>query len=102
LASGAKIGDRFVLSILDQVTLPLAHALNVLVGSVGVEKIIVVGGFALGVGPPYLRALRSNWIRLGSFGRTSREIKDLVTLGISDDYSGLIGAGILVQAEARQ
>lgn len=101
LAAGAKIGDRFVLSVLGEVTLPLAHALNVLVGSVGIEKIIIVGGFALGVGPPYLRALRNNWIRLGSFGRTSREIQDLLTLGAADDYSGLIGAGILVQSGVR-
>ena len=87
LAAGAKAGDRFALSILDQVTFPLAQALNVLVGSVGIEKIVLVGGFALG---------------LGSFGSTAVEVRDLVTLGIPDDYSGLIGAGILVQAEARR
>lgn len=76
----------------------MAQVLNVLVGSVGIEKIIIVGGFALGVGSPYLRALHRNWIRLGSFGRTAREIRGLVNLGIPDDHSGLIGAGILVQA----
>ena len=102
LAAGVKAGDRFALSVLDQVTLPLAHALNVLVGSVGIEKIVLVGGFALGVGTPYLKALHRNWVRLGSFGRTAKDVRDLVTLGIPDDCSGLIGAGILVQAEARR
>ena len=54
LGTGAKARDRFALTVLDQVTLPMAQALGVLVGSVGVEKIIFVGGFALGVGKPLL------------------------------------------------
>ena len=49
LAQAAKAGDRFALTVMDHVTLHMAQALGVLVGSVGVEKIILVGGFALGV-----------------------------------------------------
>jgi len=101
LGKGAKAGDRFALAVLDQVTLPMAQALGVLVGSVGVEKIIFVGGFALGVGKPYLRALQNNLVRVGMFGRNSRDIMSLVCLGHRDDDSGLIGAGLLVQRQKK-
>jgi glucokinase len=101
LGKGAKAGDRFSLSVLDQVTLPMAQALGILVGSVGVEKIIFVGGFALGVGKPYLKSLQNNLVRVGMFGRNSRDIRSLVALGHRDDDSGLIGAGLLVQRQKK-
>ena len=101
LSKGAKAGDRFVLTVLDHVTLPMAQALAVLVGSVGVEKIIFIGGFALGVGKPYLKSLQKNLIRVGMFGRNSRDIMSLVSLGHRDDDSGLIGAGLLVQRQKK-
>lgn len=101
LSKGARAGDRFVLTVLDQVTLPMAQALGVLVGSVGVEKIIFIGGFALGVGKPYLKSLQNNLIRVGMFGRNSRDIMSLVSLGHRDDDSGLIGAGLLVQRQKK-
>ncbi|MFQ5849176.1 MAG: ROK family protein [Candidatus Binatia bacterium] len=99
LAQGARAGDRFALTVLDYVTLPMAQALSVLVGSVGIGKIILVGGFALGVGKPYLSALRRNLIRVGVFGRSKRNIMNLVCLGNRDDDSGLIGAGLLAQRQ---
>ena len=101
MGKGANAGDRFSLTILDQVTLPMAQALGVLVGSVGVEKIIFVGGFALGVGKPYLKSVQNNLLRVGMFGRRSRDIKSLVALGQRDDDSGLIGAGLLVQRQKK-
>ena len=101
LGKGARAGDQFALTVLDQVTLPMAQALGVLVGSVGVEKIIFIGGFALGVGKPYLKALQNNLVRVGVFGRNSRDIMSLVCLGYRDDDSGLIGAGLLVQRQKR-
>ena len=101
LGKGAKAGDRFALTVLDQVTLPMAQALGVLVGSVGVEKIILIGGFALGVGKPYLKALQNNLVRVGVFGRNSHDIMRLVCLGYRDDDSGLIGVGLLVQRQKK-
>ena len=101
LGKGANARDRFSLTVLDQVTLPMAQALGVLVGSVGVEKIIFVGGFALGVGKPYLKSVQNNLLRVGMFGRRSRDIKSLVALGQRDDDSGLIGAGLLVQRQKK-
>jgi glucokinase len=97
LASGAKRGDRFALAVLDQVTLPISHALCILLGGVGIEKVIFVGGFALGVGQPYLKALQANLVRLGLFGRSPSDIRRLVCLGSRDDAIGLRGLGLIAQ-----
>ncbi len=97
LAQGARVGDRFVLEILEHVTFPMGQALSILLGGVGIEKIVVVGGFALGVGRPYLRALQNSLIRVELFGRSASDIRRLVRLGSRDDDVGLKGLGLILQ-----
>jgi glucokinase len=66
--------------------------------SIGVEKFIIIGGFALNVGEPYLRALRKNLVKVVGvdyYGRTPNEIESLVVLGEKDDLDCLKGIGMI-------
>ncbi len=42
----AKLKDKFTLNILDKTTFPLAYAIGYLSGAIGVERFIMIGGFA--------------------------------------------------------
>lgn len=97
LASAIRAHDGVAQGILDRVTTPLAQAIAVLVGTVGIERVVLIGGFALGVGTPYLRAIQQHLMRLGCYGRAPSQIKALVCLGEPGDVHGLIGAGLMVQ-----
>ena len=97
LATASRAGDALALDVVQRVTAPLAHAIAVLVGTIGIERVIVIGGFALGVGQPYARALQQHLLRIGCFGRTPAATRRLVQLGVRGDVQGLIGAGLLAQ-----
>ena len=97
LAAAMRQRDPFALDVLDRVTAPLAQAIAVLVGAVGIERVIVIGGFALGVGRPYLRALQRQLTRIGCFGRSAAATRALVCLGRCGDTHALLGVGKLVR-----
>lgn len=100
LATASRRGDVLALDVLDRVTAPLAHAISVLVGTVGIEQVIIIGGFALGVGQPYLRALQRQLLRFGCFGRSDAAIRKLVCLGRRGDTHALRGVGRLIGGAA--
>ncbi len=97
IADAARGKDMFALEIVDRVTFPLAHAISNLAVILGVRKFIIIGGFALGVGPVYLESLRSNLKRIGIYGLPKQEIGRIVTLGRIDDYPELVGIGLLAR-----
>ncbi len=100
LAEAVRRQDRFALDVLDRVTEPLARAIALLVGTIGIERVILVGGFALGVGQPYLRALQRHLVHIGCYGRSAAATRALVCLGQRNDAQGLLGVGRLVQQGA--
>ena len=90
LVKAIKAGDRFCLQILDKATFPLAYSIAHVSGNIGVDKFIIVGGFALNCGDRYLMSLQTSLLKTDFYSRKRREIPILVELGINDDNDCLI------------
>ena len=91
------------LKVLYDSTYPLALRILQLAADIGLQKVIIVGGFAIRTGRmTYLQTLRDHLVRFyhpsAYFGEwTMRDIRGLVQFGIDDDNDGLIGIGNFVQ-----
>jgi 3-dehydroquinate synthetase/threonine dehydrogenase-like Zn-dependent dehydrogenase/nucleoside-diphosphate-sugar epimerase/predicted NBD/HSP70 family sugar kinase len=85
------------LKILYDTTYPLALRILQLAADIGLNKFIIVGGFALKTGGiAYLQALQDHLVRFyhnsAYFAEwTEPQIRTMVRLGIADDNDGLIG-----------
>lgn len=97
IVSALRKNDSFVRKILDQSTQPLAIAISHLSANIGVHKFIIIGGFSLNVGKPYLNSLTSNLLKLDFFNLKKSEVRKIVQLGINDDNNCLVGVGLLVE-----
>ncbi|MBF9129660.1 ROK family protein [Plantactinospora sp. S1510] len=60
LARAAARGDAFTATVLHRVTRPLAARLLQLCADLGLDRAVIAGGFAHGVGAPWFDALRAN------------------------------------------
>jgi threonine dehydrogenase-like Zn-dependent dehydrogenase len=59
IAKAAREGDPFTLGLLSAAVRPLASRLLALAADLGLRKVVLVGGFAHGVGEPWFGALRA-------------------------------------------
>ncbi|MYQ91327.1 ROK family protein, partial [Streptomyces sp. SID4946] len=98
LVAAIRSGDPFATGVLRSVLPYLASAIISVFTSIGIRRYILMGGFALAVGPRYVQLLTEELERLGCFGLDSDGIRRMVTLGAPDDDHGLIGAGRLLAA----
>ncbi|NYI04217.1 ROK family protein [Allostreptomyces psammosilenae] len=96
LAAAVRAGDPFATGVLRDGLRHLAGAVTAVFTAIGVTRYIVIGGFALAVGPRYAELLTEELRRLGCFGLTEEEIGRMVTLGHPDDDHGLLGVGALL------
>jgi glucokinase len=92
LAAAFRRGEPWALQIVEQGARPLGWAIAATHLGVGIDRFVLVGGFALALGEPYRKLVAGAadarcWDGHGDCG--SR-----VELGAQDDHSGLIGAGI--------
>ncbi|MFC4030768.1 ROK family protein [Streptomyces polygonati] len=101
LAAAVREGDAFAVNALKPGLHHLARAISGVFTAIGVRRYIVIGGFALAIGPPYAELLATELERVGCFGLDRRETRRMVRLGVRDDDSGLIGAGRALHAAAR-
>ena len=101
IVKAARQKDEFTLSVIDKVTFSIAYSIGYLSGTIGVNKFIIVGGFALNLGEIYLKSLRSNLKKIEFFNRTPAEIENLVALGVNDDCDCLIGIGLLAERQIK-
>ncbi|MDG4765744.1 ROK family protein [Solwaraspora sp. WMMD406] len=97
IATAANDGDAFTTAVLATATRPLALYLLQLSAQLGLRQVVVMGGFARGVGEPWFAALRSHLRELlptgGWFtGWTASDVEALVSPSLDDDDS-LIGMG---------
>lgn len=93
LVEAFRQGDAWARSLIRRVAGPLGRIIATIHATVGVEKFVIIGGFALALGEDYRRELvlaasESCW-DLG------QEWDTIIRLGVPDDLSGLIGAGRL-------
>ncbi|MFC8716296.1 ROK family protein [Kitasatospora sp. NPDC057198] len=98
VVAAVRAGDGFATEALRGGFTALASAITAMFTSIGIRRYLLIGGFALAVGPRYAELLTAELERLGCFGLSSEEIRRMVVLGVADDDSGLIGAGRLLAA----
>jgi glucokinase len=98
LAQSAIAGDEFSLAIVRQSQLPLAIGIASIQASIGIERFIFMGGFALALGDLYRQILAGHLRQLGLFGIPDEEIDRMLILGHNDDLHGLLGAALFLVA----
>ena len=84
--------DDWACALIRDTARPLGQALAAFHLAVGVERFVVIGGFALALGERYRRELveamaASSWSLVGT------DWNAMLELGINDDDAGLLGAG---------
>jgi glucokinase len=91
LVAAFRSGDPWACDLIREVARPLSQALAAIHVAVGIERFIIVGGFALALGESYrrelVRAARDSCWQLGQDWET------MIVLGEADDLAGLVGAG---------
>ncbi len=92
LVAAFRHEERWAVEVIRRGAAPLGLALAAMHLAVGLNRFILYGGFALALGEPY-RALVAN-AAAGRCWDGSRDWSAWVELGVNDDQSGLIGAGL--------
>lgn len=92
LVAAFRRGEGWAAEVVARSSAPLGAALAALHLGVGIERFVLVGGFALALGEGYRRSVAA-----AASARCWKGDGDWLTrieLGVDDDHSGLIGAGI--------
>lgn len=97
LVPAALIGDAWTLNIIRECTYPLAKVLLQLISAIGLEKVIIIGGFAMILGKIYGEILQSLLIELCDFSVMADQINDIIYLGNDKEEACLEGAAIFAQ-----
>jgi predicted NBD/HSP70 family sugar kinase len=92
LVAAFRRGESWAERIIEHGAGPLGWALAAMHLGLGIERFVLVGGFALALGEGYRQlvaqaARARSWSGSGDWARW-------VELGVDDDFSGLIGAGL--------
>ncbi|WP_027085485.1 ROK family protein [Cohnella panacarvi] len=82
--------DDFAKIILDESIKPLAHSMSFICQLIGIKRFVIIGGFAIAVGNPYIETLKRHLNELHEFQKDT-EIE--IVFGENDDNHGLIGLG---------
>ncbi|MFE9251069.1 ROK family protein [Streptomyces sp. NPDC007088] len=96
IAAALRAEDPFATAVLNDCLLPLAQAVNCVFTAIGVRRYLFIGGFARAVGPRFVRLLGDHLTRLGCFGLSEQETRDMLALGADDDDHSLIGVARMV------
>ena len=99
LQAAIAASHPLALKVLYDSTYPLALRILQLAADIGLEKFIIVGGYAMKTGKSsYLQALQNHLVRFchnsGYFSDwREKRVRDMVRFGVDDDNDGLIGVG---------
>jgi len=97
LVPAARLGDEWSLNVIRHATRPLARVILAIVVAAGIERVIVIGGFALSLGPVYLRILREEVAANCRYGILRHKVDSLLELGSGCEDACLLGAGAYAQ-----
>jgi glucokinase len=92
LVPAAHARDPWALAVIRESSRPLARVLTTVAIAVGLERILVFGGFPQAVGEPYLELLREEMSALADYPLLPRRLADLVVLADPGDEVCLRGA----------
>jgi glucokinase len=96
LVPAALLGDRWATDVIQRSIDPLATVLLAVTLAVGLEKVIIIGGFALSLGPLYITLLRQALMTRAAPGPFRLNVNSLVQLGDTLEEACLRGAAQFV------
>jgi C7-cyclitol 7-kinase len=102
LVPALHAGDAWTLEVVRYCTRYLARVLVSTVIVAGLRSVVVIGGFAVTAGEPYLQILRSLARELCDYSLLRDTIGERIELGVEDEETCLIGAGVYAQSLVRQ
>jgi glucokinase len=85
-------GDEWAMSVMRRSMEPLARVLSAVVYTLGLERIIVIGGFALSVGDRYVETLRGLMCLRSTGSPFSVGDDEFIVLGDAHPHAALVGA----------
>ncbi len=85
-------GDVWAQDVLKHCTYPLAQMLSVVTAAVGLQKIAIIGGFALSLGPNYLQVLNDCFAHHKDFELMTDRLDDLLWMEAELMEECLLGA----------
>lgn len=99
VATAYRAGDAFTVAAVSDAARYLGQALAAIHVDTGVERIVLIGGFALALGESYRQLLAE--MSADACWRIGQDWDAIVRLGEPDDDSGLLGAGLLAAGLVR-
>lgn len=94
LVPAARLRDPWALQVIKECTYPLAKTLLTVALAIGVEKVVVIGGFALTLGEVYLEILQTALKEICDYQIMTDYLDDLVMMGDFNEEACLEGAGV--------
>jgi len=85
----AKARDEWALSVIRECTAPLARLLLQCIIAAGLQRVVIIGGFALSLGEPYRVILQEEMMKRCDYRVLSGRLKDFIFMG--DDDACLLG-----------
>lgn len=89
IAPAYAAGDKWTQARIFETTRPLANALAGVHAAIGIERFIIVGGFALALGPQWIKLLASQCAT--ATWDLGQEWEHMIRLGQAGDRDGLVG-----------
>ena len=97
IVPAALSGDPWCLDVVRHATKPLARVILSVVMGAGIERVTMIGGFALSLGSVYLQILREELIAICRYSVLNDRVGSLVELGVGCEDACLMGAGAFAQ-----
>jgi C7-cyclitol 7-kinase len=98
LVPAAALRDPWALDVIRTCSRPLAKMLLSVVLAAGVEKVIIIGGFALALAEVYLDVIRTELIAACDYQVVADYVDELVVMGNANDEACLQGAAIYARS----
>jgi glucokinase len=92
-------GDAWTVRLIHQAAHPLGQTLAAIHTALGIERFVIIGGFALALGEGYRKELTD--VAAGCCWRLGEDWNAMLSLGEPDDLMGLLGAGRYAAAQLR-
>jgi predicted NBD/HSP70 family sugar kinase len=102
LVPAAQAGDVWAWSVIAKGQEPLAQTLSAAIIAASLQRVLVIGGFAVSLGHRYIDSLRMSVQRRMSPGLIDVRIDDVIDFGRSPEDACLRGAGLFAASFARK
>ncbi len=93
----ALLGDNWSLDIVRRSTAPLAQTIATIFLASGLEKIIIIGGFATNLGSIYLNIIREEFLKFMNYEVLPNALSEMIVLGELTEDACLLGAATFAE-----